>query len=137
MAASEAIPAIAAIRSATVAKPISPVPPDSHVRTRTNALCSGDTAPTGDNQPTDDDIPSATVAAASSPETARPTLPSHAANAWLASPMDYVADIKKYTDSVDEDVVASMEKTYRLVLSQADSATPTGRRRPRPARARS
>ena len=36
--------------------------------------------------------------------------------------MDYVADIKKYTDSVDEDIVASMEKTYRLVLSQADSA---------------
>ena len=36
--------------------------------------------------------------------------------------MDYVADIKKYTDSVDADVVAAMEKTYRLVLSQADSA---------------
>ena len=36
--------------------------------------------------------------------------------------MDYVADINKYTDSVDEDVVAAMEKTYRLVLSKADSA---------------
>ena len=36
--------------------------------------------------------------------------------------MDYVADILKYTDTVDEAVVASMEKTYRLVLSQADSA---------------
>lgn len=36
--------------------------------------------------------------------------------------MSHVEDIKKYTKSVDEDVVASMEKTYRLVLSKADSA---------------
>ncbi|MDO5677432.1 MAG: DUF2853 family protein [Propionibacteriaceae bacterium] len=36
--------------------------------------------------------------------------------------MDHVADIKKYTKKVDEAVVASMEKTYRLVLSRADSA---------------
>lgn len=36
--------------------------------------------------------------------------------------MDYVADIKKYTDSVDEDVVEAMKKTYRLVLSKTDSA---------------
>ncbi|MFT3888359.1 MAG: DUF2853 family protein [Arachnia sp.] len=36
--------------------------------------------------------------------------------------MDHVADIKKYTDSVDEAVVASLEKTYRLVLSKPDSA---------------
>lgn len=36
--------------------------------------------------------------------------------------MDYVADLKKYTDSVDEDIVAAMQKTYRLVLSKTDSA---------------
>ncbi|MBK8463850.1 MAG: DUF2853 family protein [Nigerium sp.] len=36
--------------------------------------------------------------------------------------MDYVADIKKYTDSVDEAVVEAMAKTYRLVLSSPDSA---------------
>lgn len=36
--------------------------------------------------------------------------------------MDYLADIKKYTDSVDEAVVAKMEKTYKLVLSKPDTA---------------
>lgn len=36
--------------------------------------------------------------------------------------MNHVEDIKKYTASVDEAVVASMEKTYRLVLSKPDSA---------------
>lgn len=36
--------------------------------------------------------------------------------------MDYVADISKYTDKVDEAAVAGMEKTYRLVLSKADTA---------------
>ncbi len=36
--------------------------------------------------------------------------------------MDYLADLKKYTPRPDEDVVAAMEKTYRLVLSQPDSA---------------
>ena len=36
--------------------------------------------------------------------------------------MDYLADIKKYADKVDADVVASMEKTYRLVLSRQDTA---------------
>lgn len=36
--------------------------------------------------------------------------------------MDYTADIKKYTDSVDQTVVDSMAKTYRLVLSKPDSA---------------
>ncbi len=36
--------------------------------------------------------------------------------------MNHVEDIKKYTKSVDEAVVASMEKTYRLVLSRPDSA---------------
>lgn len=36
--------------------------------------------------------------------------------------MSHVEDIKKYTASVDEAVVASMEKTYRLVLSKPDSA---------------
>ncbi|WP_341728558.1 DUF2853 family protein [Brooklawnia sp.] len=36
--------------------------------------------------------------------------------------MDYLADLKKYTTGPDEDVVAAMEKTYRLVLSQPDSA---------------
>ena len=38
------------------------------------------------------------------------------------SKMDYVADVKKYTSSVDEAVVAAMEKTYRLVLSKPDTA---------------
>lgn len=36
--------------------------------------------------------------------------------------MDYLADIKKYAPTADADVVASMEKTYRLVLSKADTA---------------
>lgn len=36
--------------------------------------------------------------------------------------MDYVADVKKYTDSVDEEVVEAMAKTYRLVLSNPDSS---------------
>ncbi len=36
--------------------------------------------------------------------------------------MDYLADIKKYTDSVDEAVVDAMARTYRLVLSSPDSA---------------
>lgn len=36
--------------------------------------------------------------------------------------MDYVADISKYTGKVDEAAVAGMEKTYRLVLSKADTA---------------
>lgn len=36
--------------------------------------------------------------------------------------MDYAADIKKYTDSVDQAVVDSMANTYRLVLSKSDSA---------------
>jgi hypothetical protein len=36
--------------------------------------------------------------------------------------MDYVADVKKYAKSpVNEKAVAQLEKTYRLVLSQADS----------------
>lgn len=37
--------------------------------------------------------------------------------------MDHLADVKKYTDSVDAEVVASMEKTYRLVLSKPDTST--------------
>ena len=36
--------------------------------------------------------------------------------------MDHVADISKYTDSVDAAAVAGMEKTYRLVLSRSDTA---------------
>lgn len=36
--------------------------------------------------------------------------------------MDNLADIKKYAPNADADVVAAMEKTYRLVLSKADSA---------------
>lgn len=36
--------------------------------------------------------------------------------------MDYLADVKKYSDTVDEAVVASMEKTYKLVLSKPDTA---------------
>lgn len=36
--------------------------------------------------------------------------------------MDHLADVKKYAKKVDEDVVAAMEKTYRLVLSKADSS---------------
>lgn len=36
--------------------------------------------------------------------------------------MGYVEDIQVYTDNVDEDVVAAMENTYRLVLSQPDAA---------------
>lgn len=36
--------------------------------------------------------------------------------------MDYLADIKKYADKVDEDAVAGMMKTYRLVLSDPDTA---------------
>lgn len=36
--------------------------------------------------------------------------------------MDHLADVKKYADNVDEDVVASMEKTYRLVLGKPDTA---------------
>lgn len=36
--------------------------------------------------------------------------------------MDHLADIKKYANKVDEDVVANMEKAYRLVLSRPDSA---------------
>jgi hypothetical protein len=37
-------------------------------------------------------------------------------------PMDYVEDLKKYTKTVDEDAVKAMANTYRLVLSQPDSA---------------
>lgn len=36
--------------------------------------------------------------------------------------MDHLADIRKYATTVDETVVANMEKTYRLVMSKADSA---------------
>ena len=36
--------------------------------------------------------------------------------------MDYVEDLKKYTKTVDEDAVKAMANTYRLVLSQPDSA---------------
>lgn len=36
--------------------------------------------------------------------------------------MDNLADITKYSPKADADVVASMEKTYRLVLSRPDSA---------------
>lgn len=36
--------------------------------------------------------------------------------------MDHLADIKKYASTVDDTVVANMEKTYRLVLSRPDSA---------------
>ena len=36
--------------------------------------------------------------------------------------MDHLADIKKYASTVDENVVANMERTYRLVLSRPDSA---------------
>lgn len=36
--------------------------------------------------------------------------------------MDHVADISKYTDSVDAAAVAGMQKTYRLVLSRSDTA---------------
>lgn len=36
--------------------------------------------------------------------------------------MDHLADIKKYAKSADEDVIANMEKTYRLVMSKPDSA---------------
>ncbi|SDB80780.1 Protein of unknown function [Raineyella antarctica] len=36
---------------------------------------------------------------------------------------DHLADIKKYVETVDETVVAAMEKTYRLVLSKQDSAS--------------
>lgn len=36
--------------------------------------------------------------------------------------MDHVADLKQYTASVDEAVVEAMANTYRLVLSQSDSA---------------
>ena len=34
---------------------------------------------------------------------------------------DHIADIKKYTASVDEKAVAGMAKTYALVMSKADS----------------
>lgn len=36
--------------------------------------------------------------------------------------MDHLADIKKIVPDADEAVVAQMEKTYRLVLSNRDSA---------------
>lgn len=36
--------------------------------------------------------------------------------------MDYLADVKKYAPDADEAVVASMEKTYKLVLSKPDTA---------------
>lgn len=36
--------------------------------------------------------------------------------------IDYVADIAKYTDSVDEAVVNAMLKTYALVLKNQDAA---------------
>ena len=35
--------------------------------------------------------------------------------------MDHLADIKKYAKSVDEAVVAKMEKTYALVLTKPDA----------------
>jgi len=34
---------------------------------------------------------------------------------------DHIADIKKYTASVDEKAVAGMAKTYALVMSKADT----------------
>lgn len=39
----------------------------------------------------------------------------------MADVKDYVADIKKYTASVDEKAVAGMAKTYALVMSRNDS----------------
>ncbi|MEL4359268.1 MULTISPECIES: DUF2853 family protein [unclassified Luteococcus] len=36
--------------------------------------------------------------------------------------MDHLADIQKYSPKADADVVAAMEKTYRLVLSKPDSS---------------
>jgi Protein of unknown function (DUF2853) len=35
--------------------------------------------------------------------------------------MDHLADIKKYTASVDEKAVQGMSKTYALVMSKADT----------------
>ena len=39
----------------------------------------------------------------------------------MADISDYIADIKKYTSSVDEKAVQGMAKTYALVMSKADS----------------
>ena len=39
----------------------------------------------------------------------------------MADVSDYIADIKKYTSSVDEKAVTGMAKTYALVMSKADS----------------
>lgn len=39
----------------------------------------------------------------------------------MADISEYVADIKKYTSSVDEKAVAGLAKTYALVMSKADS----------------
>lgn len=39
----------------------------------------------------------------------------------MADIKDHLADIKKYTSSVDETAVAGMAKTYALVMSKADS----------------
>lgn len=39
----------------------------------------------------------------------------------MAELADYVADIKKYTASVDEAAVAGLAKTYALVMSKADT----------------
>lgn len=35
---------------------------------------------------------------------------------------DWIADVKKYAPKADDDVLANMEKTYRLVLSKPDNA---------------
>jgi hypothetical protein len=35
--------------------------------------------------------------------------------------MDHLADVKKYSSSVDEAAVAGMSKTYALVMSKADT----------------
>lgn len=39
----------------------------------------------------------------------------------MADVSDYIADIKKYTGSVDEKAVQGMAKTYALVMSRADT----------------
>ncbi|HRK25003.1 MAG TPA: DUF2853 family protein [Beijerinckiaceae bacterium] len=39
----------------------------------------------------------------------------------MADVKDYIADIKKYTKTVDEKAVAGMAKTYALVMSRNDS----------------
>lgn len=39
----------------------------------------------------------------------------------MAELKDHIADIKKYTSTVDEKAVAGMAKTYALVMSKADT----------------